>query len=414
MSISGQSKSYLESLVPSLNRDFRDFGHILLSCKSSHLFFQKIGKYPALPELLVWNFQSKKYFLGKNTQGKVTMSISLIFCYNYFCEYSGMAKNLKRFANLNSDLKNYLRAEGKSEQKIKETFHGWLDSISLSALKDAEENLDKYLKEQVEAGRFKPRSTDNIRSSLKVFLKFIRQQEYYRQVNDRWHGRKSSSKSTYKRKNLAITRSWQRYLISAHLLYCAMRQREVRELELEQTLFKRSNEYWVVLAPPKHKNDSATGLSREYPLPDFLTSDIDEWLTVWRPKVADMVAQKYPEKSHNPNLVFCALGSNSNPEVLGDPIKDCHLYSMVKYAMFRATSAVFGKGIEIHPHRFRDIAVTHHREHGDPAQKEVLAEMIGHSVTTEDRYYKKLQSRQITKKAKNWWNHYLSPLPKKK
>ena len=79
---------------------------------------------------------------------------------------------------------------------------------------------------------------------------------------------------------------------------------------------------------------------------------------------------------------------------------------MVKYALYRASSAVFGDGIEISPHQFRDVAVTHQREYGDPSQREALAEMMGHSVKTAERYYKKLKSRQITQKSKDWWKKH--------
>ncbi|MBD2261127.1 site-specific integrase [Pseudanabaena sp. FACHB-2040] len=219
----------------------------------------------------------------------------------------------------------------------------------------------------------------------------------------RHRNRRGARYGTRRRKDIAISRSWQRYMICALLLYCAMRQREIRELEWERTLFRREDGYWIVLGPDDHKHGSKTGRDREYPLPEHLTEDLDEWLQVWRPKIAAMAAERYPDQAHNPNLVFCCLGSNSNPEAIGQPLRDCGIYNLVTTAMYRATSAVFGKGLWIGPHRFRDIAVTHHRTNGDPAQEEPLAEAMGHSKETANRYYKKLLSRQITKKVKNWW-----------
>ncbi|MEA5448566.1 site-specific integrase [Leptolyngbya sp. CCNP1308] len=211
---------------------------------------------------------------------------------------------------------------------------------------------------------------------------------------------------TYRRKDSAIARSWLRYLMCALLLYCAMRQRELRELELGRTLFRREDAYWIVLGPDDHKNGSKTGKSREYPIPDLLTADLDEWLMVWRPKIAAMVAEKYPQNEHNPNLVFCSLGSNSSLEMLGQPFKHNNLYSIITYSMYRATSAVFGKGFKVNPHLFRHIAVTHQREHGDPNQREALAEMMGHSLSTAEHFYKKVQSWRIAQKAKGWWKSY--------
>ena len=111
-----------------------------------------------------------------------------------------------------------------------------------------------------------------------------------------------------KRKEIPILRSWLRYLICVLLLYCPVRQREIRELELNRTLFRREDGYWVLLKPDDHKHGSKTGRTREFPLPDCLTADFDEWLEVLRPRIAAIVAEKYPQKEHNPNLVFCALG----------------------------------------------------------------------------------------------------------
>lgn len=88
-----------------------------------------------------------------------------------------------------------------------------------------------------------------------------------------------------KRSDLAVIRSWQRYLIVAILTYCPVRQREIRELELERTLFRTSNGYRMILAP----EDNKTGDERDFILSDVLApevvADIDEWLDIWRPKI---------------------------------------------------------------------------------------------------------------------------------
>jgi hypothetical protein len=87
-----------------------------------------------------------------------------------------------------------------------------------------------------------------------------------------------------KRSDLSIIRSWQRYLLVAILTYCPLRQRELRELELERTLFRILNGYRMVLQP----EDNKTADERDFILSDVLApevvADIDEWLNVWKPK----------------------------------------------------------------------------------------------------------------------------------
>lgn len=95
----------------------------------------------------------------------------------------------------------------------------------------------------------------------------------------------SHDSSGAKRSDLSVIRSWQRYLLVAILTYCPVRQREIRELELERTLFRTPNGYRVVLEP----EDNKTGDERDFILSDILApevvADIDEWLTIWRPKI---------------------------------------------------------------------------------------------------------------------------------
>ncbi|WP_348230865.1 hypothetical protein [Trichocoleus desertorum] len=87
-----------------------------------------------------------------------------------------------------------------------------------------------------------------------------------------------------KRSDLAIIKSWQRYLLVAILTYCPLRQRELRELELGRTLFRTPDGYRIVLEP----EDNKTADERDFILSDVLApevvADIDEWLNVWKPK----------------------------------------------------------------------------------------------------------------------------------
>ncbi len=201
------------------------------------------------------------------------------------------------------------------------------------------------------------------------------------------------------RSESAVMKSWQRYLIVAILTYCSVRQREIRELEVNKTLFREADGYWVKLTQTQHKAGAKTRKSREYPLPQHLTADLDEWLQKWRPQVPT---------SHN--LVFICTGSNRNPESRGQPLKAGDVSDLVSSAVYGATSILFDTPRRTAPHMFRRIAITYQRRYGRPEQKEALAELMGHTVAEADRTYNEETVRERTQKASDWWQ--LSPQPK--
>lgn len=201
------------------------------------------------------------------------------------------------------------------------------------------------------------------------------------------------------RSESAVRKSWQRYLLVAIFTYCPVRQREVRELEMNKTLFREADGYWVKLTKTQHKAGSKTRKGREYPLPKHLSADLDEWLQKWRPQVPT---------SHN--LVFICTGSNRNPESRGQPLKASDVTDVVSATVYKATSILFNNPRRTAPHMFRRIAVTYQRRYGRPEQKEAFAELVGHTVAEADRTYNEETMRERTQKASDWWQ--LSPQPK--
>ena len=87
-----------------------------------------------------------------------------------------------------------------------------------------------------------------------------------------------------KRSGIAVLRAWLRYLIIAILTYCPVRQREIRELEINRTLFREPDGYRVILLP----DDNKTGDERDFKLSDMLApevvTDLDEWFEFWQPQ----------------------------------------------------------------------------------------------------------------------------------
>lgn len=201
------------------------------------------------------------------------------------------------------------------------------------------------------------------------------------------------TKKYVKRPLTGVLRSWQRYLLIAILTHCPVRQRELRELELGRTLIREADGYWVKLSPDDHKTGSTTGKGREYPLPEELTEDLDEWFSTWRPKV---------ETDHN--LAFISLGDASSGS-LGKPMDAGMLGGLVKRTMFTATGYLFGTPKRTTPHDFRRIAITWIYKHGNPNQYQAVAEMMGHSVEEAMKTYSQLTSRDFTEKSKGWWKY---------
>ncbi|MBD1876736.1 site-specific integrase [Nodosilinea sp. FACHB-131] len=195
----------------------------------------------------------------------------------------------------------------------------------------------------------------------------------------------------HRRPDWVIMQSWQRYLLVAILTYCPIRQRELRELELDRTLFREEGGYLVRLRPDDHKTGSKTGKDREFALPAKLTADLDEWLNVWRPKVS----------THH-QIVFVHL-SPQWPDRCGEPYDSTKLGEVVTRTMYKATGILYGDPKRTSPHDFWRIAITWQRKYGSRDQDEALAEMMGHSVRETDRTYSQLSSRERTEKAKDWW-----------
>ncbi len=104
-------------------------------------------------------------------------------------------------------------------------------------------------------------------------------------------------------------KSVMRYTLIKLLVFCPIRQREIWELELGRTLKREEFVYVIRLSPEDHKTGSATGLSREFLLPEVLTATLDEWLNVWRVRVTT-----------NYQLVFISLGSKRHSELIGQPL----------------------------------------------------------------------------------------------
>lgn len=270
---------------------------------------------------------------------------------------------------------------------------------------------------------------------------------------------KAEKKYIYRDRTLyAIAQSWQRYLIIKYLVYCPMRQEEIRNLKLNENLFRQLDEqgfayYFVKLK--EHKR-STYGRERSYRLPYILTQDLDWWFNYWRPLILDSVQTvekwmsffgksledidkqkniieqesltliendnklkrkekqlfhlqnrvemlpKVQENLNSHNYVFFKI---SNFASFGQPHCISSFSGLVTKEMKRATKMLYGEEKSVNPHAFRNIAEKHIRQLGKSDMKNQFATWIGHSEEMGDEYAAKITTDDdLTKDiVDSWW-----------
>ena len=271
---------------------------------------------------------------------------------------------------------------------------------------------------------------------------------------------------THARELSVIVRSWQTYLLVKILVYCPIREEEIKNWVFNDSLFRylddNGNPYYVV-SLDKHKLDK-TGKIRHYPLPSILTEDLDTWLFNWRKLVVDLVQtpegwmdfwgystniiEQYENKIEkakdgilNPKLtitreaylqekekrlagvqyrldawpvaqeklqkydrVFFSFGKK-DAIAFGQPLEISIFWQTVRRATAIATHALFGEAKWVNPHAFRHIAEKHLRLLGKAHLAEAFGALIGHSKEMGDEYANQILSEyDITKDiVNNWW-----------
>ena len=258
----------------------------------------------------------------------------------------------------------------------------------------------------------------------------------------------------YLRPLSSTSRAYQTYLIVLILVYCPVRQEEIRQYKYNSTLFRRLDEnkkpyYEVVIK--EHKLFDKTRKYRHYKLPSILAKELDSWLFIWRPKIEEalktdegwakfwgyslaevehkkqLVRQLGDEASKNikkaarvwenkvnargiakanyykDQTLFFSYGSNY-PDLFGLPLQCKSLTKTVVTAVRTATKVLFGKEKSTNPHAFRHIAEKHIRSIR-PGDKAKFGVFIGHNEKTGDEYAKQITSEyEITSDfVDEWW-----------
>jgi hypothetical protein len=269
------------------------------------------------------------------------------------------------------------------------------------------------------------------------------------------------------RNNSAIARAWQIYLIVKILVYCPVRQEEIRNFKFGETLFRQEDEQgnpYYVAKLLEHKRSSLTGRPRHYRLPAILTADLDMWVYKWRPLIKESVKslagwidfwgygggkiermearleaakqgiigekvtnsldeyiqqeeirlqaaksciavwEVAKENLESHNYLFFIL-TKGEPESFGKPHYVASIWRLVNRAIARGTKTLFGEERWTNPHALRHIAEAHIRLSGKAHIAASFGALIGHSKEMGDEYAEQVLSEyDLTRNiVDDWW-----------
>lgn len=264
----------------------------------------------------------------------------------------------------------------------------------------------------------------------------------------------------------AIVRAWQTYIIVKLLVYCPVRQEEIRNLILGETIFrhldKSGNPYYIVRLK-EHKR-SKYGKERHYQLPSILTADLDRWIYQWRPLIAESIqsletwmdfwgrssdkikrmknrlelakegilndgvkqsvedyilqeesrlqgalnrreAWEQAQQNFNSHNYLFFMMAKGEATSFGKPHSVTSVWTIVRRVIALATTALFGEPKWTNPHALRHIAEKHIRLLNKPDMLESFGTLIGHSKEMGDLYAAQIMTdyELAQKVVDDWW-----------
>lgn len=180
-----------------------------------------------------------------------------------------------------------------------------------------------------------------------------------------------------RREDKEIAWSLQKYLIFAILSCIPDRQRTIRELKMDRTLFKEGNQYVIRHRPEDYKTGKSYGERAPLFISESITPDLDVFLDTYR---------QYLEPEHD--FVF----TQANGQLLTDK----SLYKLFWTTCYRIT------GKRLTPHMVRDVVITHLRgTNASERELEALAIYMGHSVTIQKSTYDRRSKQDKVQPAVN-------------
>jgi len=348
----------------------------------------------------------------------------------------------------------------------KSTRRNWLDTPIVLELQDLErEYAEIYAQEkkQHEAAKWAQKQLSHEAARQVVqYLQRLCAPNY-----GKHHKEKGEFLSHGTRSDSAVARAWQTYLFVKILVYCPVRQEELRNFKLEETLFRKEDDHgkpYYVVKLKEHKRSSVTRKPRHYRLPGILTEDLDLWIYKWRPLIVESVKtlegwmefwdygggkverirsrlegakqgivvervinsiEQYIEQEtmrlqgaenriaawpmakqnlESHNHLFFLLAKRE-PESFGKPHYVASVWRLVNRAIARATKTLFGEERWTNPHALRHIAEGHIRLVGKSNIAATFGSLIGHSKEMGDAYAEQVISEyELTEDiVDDWW-----------
>lgn len=172
-----------------------------------------------------------------------------------------------------------------------------------------------------------------------------------------------------------IAWSLQKHLIFAILSCIPDRQRTIRELKMNRTLFKEDDSYVIRHRPEDYKTGKSYGERAPLFISKSINPELDAFITKYR---------SYLEPQHE----FLFTQSN------GQPLSDKSLYKLFWTTCYRIT------GKRLSPHMVRDVVITHLRgTNATERELEALAIYMGHSVSIQKSTYDRRSKQEKVQPA---------------
>lgn len=138
------------------------------------------------------------------------------------------------------------------------------------------------------------------------------------------------------RSDMAIVKSWQRYLLVGLLVFCPIRSSHLCQLTINGSLVWVGERFYVDLSALNSR--VSAGMMTRIPIPSFLSEDLLKWCRDLRPLVGS-----------DHDYVFMKLGSPRCPDSKGEPLSVKDLSDIVGGCISKAILNLFGKAVSLSP-----------------------------------------------------------------
>ncbi|MBD1999219.1 site-specific integrase [Leptolyngbya sp. FACHB-541] len=338
----------------------------------------------------------------------------------------------------------------------------WTDIELIVDFRDLHSEFkQKYKQEKKKSNKQRWRTKNLLHEQLQqICLQLKKNLAPFRGVSAKGSGKRVKGA---RRSPSAILWSWQVYLLVKILTYLPVRTHEIPQFETSITLYREIDKQGkpiYIAREIHHKQEYITGETRDYVLPSILTSDLDVWIQIERPKIQQATqtlggwlaftghkledleklqqrletarqdksgdktkyiknletrlrslqhrvdAWQSAKTNIEGNKHLFVMFSKGNPKNFGKPLPLSSIYGMVVTATSRASKQLFEQSYHVNPHAFRHIAAARIREVGGDA--EALSAAMNHSKEMGDMYAAQIEDGSDRRKnIDGWWQGFV-------